>query len=205
MAVALIALFVALGGTAVAAKVLITSSSQIEDGAIKRRDLAKNVVNSSRVQDNSLDLDDLSNSTRGAIESGTQALEVFRAAGPENVGANQKATVATLRDIPPGAYAIFAKSVLTAPSQDGGILDPGVSIGGHCVLDAGGDTDESRALLGTPGANNPGGVSMQITRNYSDTGIAKVVCDVANAPWRASNTSIIALRVGASPRQVVDG
>lgn len=205
MAVASIALFVALGGTATAAKVLITSSSQIKNGTIQRADLARDAVNSTRVRDGSLRMEDLSSAARGEIETGTQALEAFRVEGPEDVGEGESATVATLRDIPSGAYAIFAKTVLTGTSPGDGLLGEGESVGGHCVLQAGDDTDESRTLLGAPGAGAPSELSMQLTRTFSGTGTAKVTCDVTKSAWRASNTSIIALRVGASPRQVVDG
>lgn len=203
MAVALLALFVAMGGTAAAARVLITSSKQIKAGVVSRSDLRKNAVDSSRVANGSLGLDDLDNNTRGSIQTaGTQALEAFRLAGPPNLPEGKVEKVATLSDIPPGAYAIFAKSVLTANNVNGGLLQPGRSIGGHCVLDADGDSDESRTLLGSPGANAPGVVHMQITRTFAATGTATVICDV-NAPWSATNTSIIALRVGSSPRQSV--
>lgn len=206
MMVSLVALFVALGGTATAAKVLITSSSQIKNGTIQRADLAKSAVNSARVKDGSLSVTDLNTSAQDAIEAAsTKALEAFRGSGPEGVPADQSSTVATLKNIPEGAYAIFAKTVLTAPENTAGLIGQGQSIGGHCVLEAGGDTDQSYVLLGSPGSNAPGTVSMQLTRTFAGTGSAKITCDVTNENWRASNTSIIALRLGVAPRQDVDG
>ena len=205
MAVALLALFVALGGTAAAARVLIKSSSQIKAGTVKRSDIAANAVDSSRVNNGSLTLDDLDPSSKSAIQAaGTQALEAFRASGPDDVAANTIVKVATLSNIPPGSYAIFAKSVLTSTSTEG-LLAAGRSLGGHCVLNASGDSDESRVLLGSPGAASPGNVFMQITRTFDRTSEAFVECDVDGGKWRASNTSIIALRVGVSPRQSVEG
>ena len=206
MAVALLALTVALGGTATAATVLVRSSSQIKDGAVKRADIAPSAINSGRVQDGSLKLNDLSDSAQGVVGSaGLQGLEAVRAGGPENVGPGQTATVATLRNIPQGAYAIFAKTVLTAPGNEGGILSTGGSVGGHCVLDADGDTDESFALLGSPGALAPAELSLQITRTFAEPSDVKLVCDVTQETWRGSNTSIIALPLGSAPRQNVDG
>lgn len=204
MVVALLALFVALGGTATAARVLIKSSSQIKAGVVKRSDIAPNAIDSSRVNNGSLTLDDLDAASKGSIQAaGTQALEAFRNNGPENVPANTVAKVATLANIPPGSYAIFAKSVLTSTSQSG-ILSAGQSLGGHCILNASGDTDESRVLLGSPGAASPGTLTMQITRTFDRTAEAFLECDVTGGAWRASNTSIIALRVGVSPRQSVE-
>jgi len=212
MMVALLALFVALGGTATAARVLVKSSKQIQRGAVHRNDIAKSAVNSRRVANGSLGLRDLSDDAKGALggkaggtAGGTQALEVVRSDGPENVAAGKTETVATLDGIPSGTYAILAKTVLTATSTDQGLLEPGNSTGGHCVLDVAGDTDESRVLLGTPGANTPGEVSTQITRTYADAGTAKLICDVGGTTWRASNTSIIALPVGAVSKRAVTG
>lgn len=205
MAVALLALFVALGGTATAARILIKSSTQIKAGVVKRSDIAANAVDSSRVNNGSLTLDDLDATSKGAIQAaGTQALEVFRNDGPEAVPAGTTAKVATLSNIPPGSYALFAKTVLTSTSQ-AGILSAGQSLGGHCVLNAEGTTDQSRVLLGTPGAASPGNLFLQFTRSFDRTAQAYLECDVTGGAWRASNTSIIALRVGVSPRQAVEG
>lgn len=206
MTVALLALFVALGGTAAAAKVLITSSKQIKAGTVQRSDLARNAVDTTRVANGSLTVDDFSEATKGSIQAAsTSALEAFRAAGPDNVKDKNSAVVATLRNIPPGVYAIFTKTVLTAKNNSQVFLpNNGESLGGHCELDVGGDGDGSRALLGGPGANSPANVVNQITHLYVNTGEAKLTCDVTGADWSASNTSIIALRVGSSPRQVVN-
>ncbi len=205
MVIALIALFVALGGTAVAARVMIKSTKQLKAGVVHRSDIHKSAVNSSKVANGSLSLDDLDSAAKGSIQNaGTQALEAFRLDGPQLVKANTAAKVATLSNIPPGSYALFAKSVLAGDSKSQGLLLPGRSIGGHCTLDAGGDGDQSRALLGGPGANSPGVVYMQVTRTYAQTGEASLTCDVTGADWSASNTSIIALRVGVAPRQIVE-
>lgn len=207
MAVALVALFVALGGTATAAKVMITSSKQIKPGSVSRSDLARNAVDGAKVRNGALSADDFDDATRSTLRAaGTQALEAFRVAGPDGVKASTAAVVATLSDIPPGAYAIFAKTVLTARNEASAFPpNNGESLGGHCTLDVGGNADESRALLGSPGSNSPGELSTQITHTYSGPGQAKLTCDVTGADWNASNTSIIALRVGQSPRQVVSG
>jgi hypothetical protein len=205
MMVSLLALFIALAGTATAATVLIKSSSQIKDGVITRADLARDLINSSRIEDGAVKLSDINEATRGALDAaGTQAFEAFRAGGPEDVAAGKTATVATLKDLPAGAYAIFGKTNLTAPNNDSGVIGQGNSVGGHCLLDASGDSDESFVLLGTPGALAPGEVSTQLTRTYASSGTVKLTCDVSEQ-WRASNTSIIALRLSSAPRQTVDG
>ena len=204
MVVALLALFVAMGGTAVAARVLITSSKQIRAGSVSRSDLRRSAVDSSKVANGSLSLNDLDDNVKGSLQTtGTQALEAFRLSGPNDVPPGRVEKVATLAGLTPGAYAIFAKTVLTPDNPDGGVLEPGSSVGGHCVLNAEGDSDESRVLLGSPGAASPGFLSMQITRTFAGTGTASISCDTSRAAWTATNTSIIALRVDSSPRQSV--
>jgi hypothetical protein len=204
MTVALVALSVALGGTATAAKSLI-SGRQIKDGSIRRADLAKSAVDTTRVADGSLRGSDFDAATQASLaQAGTQVKEAFRANGPDDVPDNEEKVVATLSELPPGAYAIFAKTVLTGKSA-GGIVNQGESLSGACTLDVDGDIDKSYTLLGGPGSNAPSAINMQITHTYAGPGTAKLACRVAGGTWRASNTSIIALRVSAPSKQSVDG
>ena len=206
MAVALIALFVALGGTATAASVLIRSSKQIKNGIVTGSDLKDGTVTRKDIKAGTVGLDQLQPSAKTAIENaGTQALEAFRIDGPQNVAAGAQSKVATLGSIPAGVYAVFAKTVLTPKQAKSGLLQQGATMSGHCTLDVQGDQDQSRALLGGPGSSSPGQVDLQITRTFSGTGEAVLTCDVEDASWSATNTSIIAVRVGAAPRQAVDG
>lgn len=216
LVISIIALIVAMGGTATAASVLIRSTKQIANGAvtsadiangtISRRDLKDKAIDSAKIANGSVGIDDLSSPARAAIQdAGTQAVEAYRIAGPSGVEPNKSARVITLSNLAPGTYAIFAKTVITATPPLSGLFNQGQTLSGHCTLDAGGDTDESRALLGTPGANSPGEITTQITRTYGSTGEASLTCDVQPATWSATNSTIIAIRLGAAPRQAVDG
>ena len=215
LVISILALVMATTGSAMAAKVLIRSSSQIKagsvnggdikNGSIARRDLRNNLIDSSKVRDGSLSLDDLSSSARNSISrAGTQALEAFRKSGPENNDALSTARVVTFSNIPPGTYAIFAKTILTPLQNNSGLLKEGESVAGHCKLDASGDVDESRTLLATPGALSPGALNMQITRSFASTGTVTMDCST-NVKWRASDSSVIAIRLGEAPRSPVDG
>jgi hypothetical protein len=204
MSVALLALFISLAGTATAARIF--TGRNIKDGTIRRDDIARSAIDSGKVANGSLSTNDLDAEARGAIaQAGTQSLEVFRGSGPVDQPANSTKTVATLKNIPPGAYAIFAKVVLNAPT-DSGLLGQGNSAGGKCVLDVGGgETDESRTAISGFASSSPGTTHMQTTKTFASVGQAQVDCSVNGADWSAANTSIIALRVSAPSKQPVDG
>ena len=216
LVVSIVALVMATAGTATAAKFVITSSSQIKNGAVRGadvkdgsiagRDLRDGTVDGEKIRNGTVSIDDLEAPARAALQaSQTNALEAFRKDGPQGVEPGEVMRVATLSNIPPGTYAIFAKTVLTPTEATGGVFEQGKPVGGHCVLDAGGDRDETRVLLSTPGALSPGELNLQITRGFGDTGSAALDCDTSNAKWNATDTSIIAIRVGSAPRQPVEG
>ncbi len=194
LAVALLALFVALGGTATAASVLITSSKQVRNGSLTGADL----------RDGSVGAKELTSAAQASM-SGTAAIEATRAVGPVDVPKGGSEKVATLVIGESGRYALFAKTVLTGTQNSAKLFNTGDSIGGHCTLDAAGDTDQSRALLGAPGANSPGQLNLQMTRTLQAGDQVVLTCDVVDAVWRASNTSIMALKLSDVQRQPVQG
>jgi hypothetical protein len=226
MVVAIVALIVALGGSAVAASVLITSPSQIRDnvitgaklrsqaitsrelkrGAVGTAQLSGGAVNSTQIRAGAITSSKLSPDTRAALQSiGTTAQEFIRKAGPENVTGGESRRVATAANMPAGVYAIFAKTIITDLSPPSSLLTPGNVSNAHCVLSAGGDTDDSRALVRTPFGGSPATVSMQITHTFDGSGgDITITCD-NKTEWRASDTSIIAIRLGRSPRTAVNG
>ena len=216
LVVAIVALVMSMAGTATAARVLIKNSKQIKNGAVSTADVRNSSLTGKDVKDGgltgsdikagSVGVDKLEGDAKRALEdAGTQAIEVYRKAGPSGIEGGKVARVATMSNVPPGVYAIFAKSVLTGEVEDSGLFGQGTTVSGHCRLEAGGDVDEARTLLGTPGANAPSEVSMQITRTFGSTGTVTLDCDVAPSSWRASDTSIIAVRVGKAPRTEVSG
>lgn len=216
MIVSIVALVMSTAGTATAAKLLITSSSQIKNGAvtgadvkdagITAKDIRNGTITGTQVKGSSIGLDKLESSARQAIsDSGTSASEAFRLDGPSGQEPAKLSRVATLTGLAPGVYAIFAKTIITSDPPSSGLLGQGETVSAHCILNAGGDTDEARALLGTPGSLSPGVLNMQITRSFGSTGSAHLECQTAPAKWKASNTSIIAVRVGRAPRSPVEG
>jgi hypothetical protein len=216
LVISILALVIATSGTAIAAKTLITSSSQIKanavnsgdikDGTLANRDIKNNAVDSNKVRNGSLALDDLSSGARASLtDAETQALEAFRKVGPSDVEPSKVTRVITLANVPPGTYAIFGKTVMTPNQASGGLLNQGHTVSAHCTLDAGGDKDEGRTIIATPGAIAPSTVYTQITRSFGSVGTVTLDCDANESTWRAADSTIIAIRVGKAPRTEVSG
>lgn len=205
MVISCTALFVALGGTGIAAQTLITSSNQIKNGVITSGDIRNGTIAAADIKNGSISTAKLATAVRGASAAGGgSAFEAVRRNGPELAQAGG-ATVATLRGLAPGTYAIFAKTTLSPnkPEQGlGELLRSDRSGTGHCVLNAAGDVDDARESLTQPGAQQPSTLNLQLTRSFGEAGDVSLVCD-SNQPFRASDTSIIALRLSSSDRKDV--
>jgi len=205
--VSIIALVMATAGTATAAKVLITSTTQIKAGAVNSGDIKDNAVGTKDLKDGGIQAGDLNAQTRQAItDASTSAVEVFRKDGPQGVPAGKQERVATIASLEPGVYAIFAKTVMTLKEgQQTPLINIDKGGSGHCVLAAGEDRDESRAILAAPGYFAPGAINTQLTRTFSSPGEVTLTCDSPDTEWRATDTTIIAIRVAKAPRSSVDG
>ena len=210
LVISIVALVIAAAGTATAAtQLLITSSKQVRAGSLNGTDIQKGSIKGSNIADNTLAPSKLVDSVRASLAGGASALEASRKAGPEAQKAGAVTTVATLSQLQPGTYAIFAKTILTPDTTDLGLLGELLkntkTAAGHCVLDAAGDVDHSRAPVATPYTSTPTTLTMQITRTLASPQDIKLTCDVNDVPWRASDTSIIAVKLANSQRTDVGG
>lgn len=200
-----IALFVALGGTAIAAKTLITSSSQIKNGVITGADIRNGTIKAADIANRTITASKLRPGVSASSASGGgSAVEVVRRTGPE-LGEAGAAVVATIRSLEPGTYAIFAKTTLEPNKPERGLgelLRPDRSGTGHCVLDAGGDVDDARAIIAGPGMQQPSTLNMQLTRSIGSPADIKLTCD-SNQPFKAADSSIIAIKLSSSKRSDV--
>lgn len=221
--VSIVALVVACAGTATAASVLIKNSSQIASGAvtssdirnstitgvdiknkaIRGGDLADGAVTGKQVKANTISADKLAPAVRNTLQGqGLTAQEAVRKAGPENVAAGG-ASIARITQLQPGTYFVTAKTTITGVAGDlglGELLRPNKTAGAECTLEIGGDVDKSRTVVATPGAETPGTVNMQMTRTIDTPTDAILTCSVTNVPWRASDSSIVALKLQGSSR-----
>jgi hypothetical protein len=193
LVVAILALVLALTGTAFAAtKVLIHNSKQIATGAIKGSDIADHTIT---VRDLHPD----------AVPSATEAAR--KKTGVFHPGEQRIATL-TLQ---PGVYAVFAKTTIGPPGEyDPGLLgallkDPKTGGAALCRLNAAGDEDVAIGTVQTPGTAGPVTLQMQLTRTLDKPGDATLSCHVGDVDWQASDTSIIAMKLARSSRSDVTG
>jgi hypothetical protein len=183
--VATIALFLALSGSSYAALKIsgkqirkgTVTSKQIKNHTIRSRDLARGLLGSAK-----------------ATPLNSAAFQALRDTGPTNVAPSQSyTTVATLSDVQPGAYAIFAKTDMQSNQSDSS----------RCRLQAGTSFDESNRGLranGTGEAHN-----LQLAHTFTSTGAIALQCRTSSGSWSASDTKILALKVGSSQSGGVSG
>jgi len=202
LAVSIIAVVIACSGSAVAATMI--TSSQIRNGTIQGVDIKDGTILSKKLSKGS---QNLLKKKAGGAATNRIAHEAVRKAGPEGVPANVITRVATLT-VPAGAYSIQANMVMTAfagPTNPlEALLGANGSLGGTCTLDAGGPTHSSTGTIVVNDRQTPTTLSMQLTRTVGAPTEITLNCS-SNAPWRASETSIIATSVDSVTLSEVTG
>lgn len=181
MVVALIALVVACSGTAIAAGVIITRSSQVGSGVITGRNIRSHTITSSKL----------------APDAGATSYQFLRSFG-DDVGAGDTARLMTAR-LPAGDYAISSKVVVTDLFGSSNLLDPGKAADAHCILSAEGDSDQSRVFVRASFGSAPGNVVNQLTHGFTSGGAVTLDCSSDNK-WRATDITITAVRVAGIHR-----
>ena len=193
MAVSIIALVVACSTTAVAAPII--TSSQIRNLTIRGVDVKNGTLTLNKLSKGAQEL--IRKRAGGAPAGGRVAHEVVRKAGPENQPANVVVRLASLT-VPAGAYVVQANTIITAfagktnPLE--ALLGASGSLSGACTLNAGGPTHSSVGTIVVNDRQTPTTLSMQLTRTVAGPTEFFVECSAA-APWRTSETSIIATQV----------
>jgi len=212
LVVSIIALVVACAGTATAAGVFISKSSQIKNNVITSSKIKNGTITSSDIKDGTISTKDLrksassklgASSVEGAA-SGLTATEAVRKTGPNKQKPGQ-ALVATLPQLAPGTYLLLAKSTISTDVSNMGLLfellKPDKTINAECILAAGGDQDNGRSGIASPGSqSSPSTVNLQMTRTIDTPTDVTLTCNVNDVNWQASDTSIIAIKVGSSSR-----
>ncbi|MDP2709824.1 MAG: hypothetical protein Q8O56_01275 [Solirubrobacteraceae bacterium] len=194
--ISIIALVVACTGSAVAATMI--TSKDIRNGTIQGVDIKNGTITSNKLSKGSQNL--LFGRRGAAPAAGGEAVyEAVRKAGPEGQPANVITKVAGVT-VPAGAYVVQASTVMTAfagPTDPiAALIGANGSLGGTCTLDTGGPTHSSLGTIVVNDRQTPTTLSTQMTRTVNESTEFFLQCS-ANAPWRASETSIIATKVGS--------
>ncbi len=195
LVISFVALFVALSATAFAAT-RITSSAQIKRGVVTSSDIKNRTIKGADIASNTITTRNISRGTQNALtaNSNASAAEIVRKDGPNNAPANQTIKVIETT-IPAGAYVISATLTQQAFPPTGLLVQPVEVALGHCRLDAGGDVDDSLELIALSQRSGAGRHKLQLTRTVAGPTNVNVTCD-STVLWRASNSSIIAHKVG---------
>lgn len=183
------------------AVVIASTGSAVATTMITGKQIRNGTVTGADIKDGSLLSKELSKGTQSLLRSsggsGLVAYEAVRKAGPEGVPADVITRVATLT-VPAGAYSVQANMVMTAfagPTNPlEALLGANGSLGGTCTLNAGGPTHSSTGTTVVNDRQTPTTFSMQLTRTVGAPTEFFLECS-SNAPWRASETSIIAVSV----------
>lgn len=193
LAISIIALVAACTGSAVAATII--TGKQIRNGTIQGIDIKNATITSNKLSKGTQNL--LTKKSGSSSTGGKVAFEVTRKAGPENQAANVIIKLATL-SVPAGAYVVQANTIMTALVSPANpltsLLGANGSLGGTCTLDTGGPTHSATGTIVVDNRQTPTTLSMQITRTVGAPTDFFVQCS-ATAPWRTSETSIIATPV----------
>jgi hypothetical protein len=138
---------------------------------------------------------------------GSSAREVYRD-GDQALPDNVEVTVATMSNVPAGAYVVFAKTTLVQTGVSGGAA---VNAYTRCTLDAGGpSTDYAETELGRGDAWEVGRATLQahVLATFSSTGTIVLRCKRLNNSGTpktavARQTKIIAVGVAGIDRTAV--
>jgi hypothetical protein len=190
------ALVVACTGTAVAATV-ISSSSQIKNGAVAGADIRNGTIRSGDIAKGTIQQSRLSKGVSSKLDGAGATSTVYQASrknGPENQPQGVGIKVASL-SVPAGAYMVTASTVMTAlPGPQNALLPERDGPEGRCRLDLGGDATESYQNVLQESKTAPATLYMQGTRTVAGPTEFSLECG-AGVPWRLSETSIIAQKV----------
>jgi hypothetical protein len=204
LAISIIALCVALGGSAYAATQI--TSKEIRNGTIQNVDIKSGTIQSTRLSSGVQKILKKKGASSAAA-AGTVATEAIRKSGPENQPPGGLVTIASMT-IPPGAYVITANTVMTAFTGTTNILEAlfgsNGSRGGTCTLDAAGVDAVSYQTIAVNDRQTPATLGMQLTRTVAAPSEVKLMC-AGDIPWRTSETSIIATKVDSVTVSEVTG
>lgn len=213
--IALVALFVALGGTSYGAFVITgknvkngsltgkdvknnsLTGDDVKNGSLRGRDVKDRTLGNTDIRNNSLRGGQINESTLGkvpsaasadAVVSGNRAFSTFHDASillPTTLG-----TIATL-NVPAGRYVVIANATMFNQSNTNSPLD-------SCSLTAGGDSDLQRFDVAGATSDDQESYTGTVVHDFAAAGAIGLSCqDGGTGDVKAQNLKITALQVGA--------
>jgi hypothetical protein len=179
-----IALFIALTGTSYAAAKI--SGKQIKNNTVTSQDIKNRTIRGTDLAKGLL-------TTAAAAPLASAAFEATRDAGPAAIPPSSNYTEVAALSVAPGAYVIFAKIDMQSDAQDSS----------RCRLVAENGIDESNRGLrvnGTGEAHN-----LQLAHTFTAAGAVTLSCRTSSGNWAASDTKLLAIKVGTSQSAGVAG
>jgi hypothetical protein len=179
MAVALVALVVALGGTAVAAHRVLAPANSVNSAAVinhslQQQDFKRGLLKSGPVG--------RTGATGPAGPVGPSNAFVHYRTGPVAIALAPATTTVTSLAIPAaGTYVFWAKAYIEHPST---VVT--------CDLKAGGDLDESRISQGAGGIDD---VAMNVAHVFSGPGTVDLVCSAETTGNEANFATVSGIQV----------
>jgi hypothetical protein len=184
--IATVALFLALGGTSVAAKKLLVTGKNIKNNTVTSADVKNYTIRAKDIKKGLLQ-------SVAATPLSSAAFQATRDAGPTSVPPSQTYTNVATLDVAAGSYVVFAKVDMQSDAQDSS----------RCRLSAESGFDESNRGLranGTGEAHN-----LQLAHTFAAPGAIALSCRTSSGKWSATDTKILAIKVGSSQSSGVAG
>jgi hypothetical protein len=190
--IAVIALFVALGGTAWAAVHLAKNS-------VKAKNIAKNAVTTKKIKNAAVTEPKIAN---GSVTAKKIAPGVLSTAGPSDADAGSLlgpinpaglpsggTDLVTLAQLPAGNYVISGKLLASNTAGASRMID--------CTLSAGSDTDQSKANLASSGSAGDSDTLAFLAVHSASAQFAAILrCSSTFGEVSASNIKVAAIHVG---------
>jgi plastocyanin len=163
---------------------------------ITGKNIKDNTVTGADIKNYSLAAKDLKKgllASANAAPLTSSAFQASRDAGPTGVAPSQNYTNVASLSVAPGSYVVFAKIDMQSDAQDSS----------RCRLTAESGQDESNRGLranGTGEAHN-----LQLAHTFTQAGAITLLCRTSSGNWSASDTKILAIKVGSAQSQGVSG
>lgn len=198
-----IAMFFALGGSAVAAKLI--TGKQIKNGSVAGVDIKNGSLTGGDIKNGSVKQADIAPGVLTSGPSGaTGATGATGPTGPSNayhgfhdasVSLTTPLTTVVSLPVPAGIYVISGKSVANNVDASLALID--------CRLTAEGDFDQARVELAPTAEDDLKEVSFNVTHEFAADGVIDLSCNDFGSNVTLEDIKITAIKVGALTKSTI--